>query len=74
MSNSLAVAHQVPLSMGILQVRTLEWDASPSSRGSSQPRNQTRISCISCIGRQVLYHWEAQGEEGASDTLDPWEW
>ena len=29
----------------------------PSSRGSSQPRNQTRVSYISCIGRQVLYHW-----------------
>ena len=29
----------------------------PSSRGSSQPRNQTRISYVSCIGRQVLCHW-----------------
>ena len=28
----------------------------PSSRGSSQPRDQTHISCISCTGRQVLYH------------------
>ena len=27
-----------------------------SSRGSSQPRKQTRVSCISCIGRQILYH------------------
>ena len=26
----------------------------PSFRGSSRPRNQT---CISCIGRQILYHW-----------------
>ena len=26
--------------------RILEWGAYPSSRGSSQPRNQTRISCI----------------------------
>jgi len=31
---------------GILQERILEWVAMPSSRGSSQPRNQTRISCI----------------------------
>ena len=23
---------------------------------SSQPRNQTQVSCISCIGRWVLYH------------------
>ena len=29
---------------GILQVRILEWVAMPSSRGSSQPRDQTHIS------------------------------
>ena len=29
------VAHQAPLSMGILQARILEWIAMPSSRGSS---------------------------------------
>ena len=31
---------------GILQARILEWLAIPFSRGSSQPRNQTRVSCI----------------------------
>ena len=31
---------------GILQVRILEWVACPFSRGSSWPRNQTRVSCI----------------------------
>ena len=30
----------------ILQARTLEWIAMPSSRVSSQPRNQTHVSCI----------------------------
>ena len=40
------VAHQVPLSMGILQARILEWVAMPSSRGSSQPRDHTQISHI----------------------------
>ena len=34
-----SVAHQAPLSMGILQARILEWVAMPSSRGSSQPRD-----------------------------------
>ena len=29
---------------GILQARTLEWVAVPSSRGSSQPRNRTQVS------------------------------
>ena len=42
---------------GILQVRILEWAAMPSSRASSQPRDWTCISYVSCIGRQVLYHW-----------------
>ena len=31
---------------GILQARILEWVAFPSSRGSSQPRNRTGVSCI----------------------------
>ena len=39
---------------GISQPRILEWVAISSFRGSSQPRNWTRISYIS---RQVLYHW-----------------
>ena len=34
---------------GILQARILEWTAMPSSRWSSQPRNQTHISYVSCI-------------------------
>ena len=32
---------------GILQARVLEWVAYPFSSGSSQPRNRTRLSCIS---------------------------
>ena len=31
---------------GILQARILEWVAVPFSRGSSQPRNRTQVSCI----------------------------
>ena len=42
---------------GILQARILEWVAVPSSRGPSQSRDWTRVSYVSCIGRQVLYHW-----------------
>ena len=30
----------------ILQARILEWVAFPFSRGSSQPRDQTQVSCI----------------------------
>ena len=38
---------------GISQARILEWVAISFSRGSSQPRDWT---CISCIGRWILYH------------------
>ena len=41
---------------GISQARILEWVAIPSSKGSLQPRDQTQVSHISYIGRQVLYH------------------
>ena len=47
-----AVACQAPLCMGIHQARILEWVAMPSSRGSSQPRDQTLVSHIA--GR-ILY-------------------
>ena len=42
---------------GILQARILEWVAISSSRGSPPPRYRTCISCVFCIGRQILYHW-----------------
>ena len=48
---------------GIFRARMLEWVAISSSRGFSQHRDRTGVSCISCIGRQILYHratWEAQ--------------
>ena len=31
---------------GILQAKILEWVAFPFSRGSSQPRDRTQVSCI----------------------------
>ena len=33
------------LCLGILQARILEWVEMPSSRGSSQPKDRTQISC-----------------------------
>ena len=53
---------------GLSQARILECVAISSSGGSSQPREQTQVSCISCIGRQILYYcatWEAQLGTGA---------
>ena len=31
--------------------------ATSSSRGSSWLRDRIQVSCISCIGSQILYHW-----------------
>ena len=39
---------------GILQTRLLEWVAIHSSRGSSQPRDGTCVSYVSCFGRWVF--------------------
>ena len=38
---------------GILQSRILEWVAMPSSRGSSQPRGQTQVSCMCLCGEDL---------------------
>ena len=39
----------------IFQARILEWIAMSFSRQSSQPRDRTHVSYVSCIGRGVLY-------------------
>ena len=35
--------------LGILQARVLKWIAMPSSMGSSQPRDRTWVSWVSCF-------------------------
>ena len=52
------VARQVPVSIGILHIRILEWVAVPFSRGSSQPlgSNPGLLHC-----RQILYSLSHQG-------------
>ena len=51
------IACQAPLSIEFFQARILEWVAISYSRGSSRPRDQTHVSCVSCTGREILYHW-----------------
>ena len=41
---------------GIVQVRLLKWVAMPFCSGSSWPRAWTHVSCVSYIGRKVLYY------------------
>ena len=52
---------QALLSVGIPRQEYLEWVAISFSRGSSWPRDGT---CISCAGRQVLYHWAMREAPG----------
>jgi len=40
---------------GLLQARIMEWVDFSFSRGSSQLRDQTHVSYVSCVGRWVLY-------------------
>ena len=52
--------------LGTSQVRILEWVAISFSRESPRCRDQTQVSCVSYVDRQVLYHcvtWEAQNTE-----------
>ena len=49
---------------GIVQAKILEWVAIPSSRGSSQPRNQTQVSCIA---GEFFTIWATRGA-----LLKPW--
>ena len=50
----------------ILQVRILEWEAIPFSRGSSQPRDQTQVSHI--VG--VLYIFAEKALEDYEHQID----
>ena len=54
--NLWTVAHQPPLSMEFPQARILEWVAMPSSRGSSWPRDRTRVSHASGAASRFS-HW-----------------
>ena len=61
------IARQAPLPMGILQARILEWVAISFSRGSSQPRDQTRVFCIA--GR-LFTLWATKGSYNKLLTND----
>ena len=72
MSNSLRPLWTSPPGSsdhGIFQARILGWVTISFARGSSRPRDQTHISCDSCISRWFLYHWatsEAYSRLGSS--------
>ena len=45
------------LDHGVSEARILEWVATSFSSGYFWPRDGTHVLRISCIGRQILYHW-----------------
>ena len=56
---------QAPLSMGYSWQEYWRMLPFPTPEASSQPRERTRISCVSCIGRWVVFHctsWISMGE------------
>ena len=70
-------ACQAPLSMGILQARTLEWVAKPSSRGSSQCRDWTQVSRITgglftvWTTMETQEHWSGKPIPSPRDLPNP---
>ena len=65
---------QAPLPMGILQARTLEWVAMPSSRRSSQPRDQTQVSHIAIRFFTIWAMKEAQFPLGLTGLISLLVW
>ena len=59
LATSWTIAHQAPLSMGILQARILEWVAMPSSRGRIFPAQGLNPGLLHC--RWILYYLSHQG-------------
>ena len=62
---------------GILQARLLEWTVVPFSRGSSQPSDQTQVSCIagrgftSWVTREAQEYWSGKPIPSPVDRPDP---
>jgi len=62
---------------GILQIRILEWVAISFSRGSSQPRDRTQVSCTAegfftiWTTRAAQEHWNGQPTASPRDLPNP---
>ena len=58
---------------GISQARILEWVAMPSSRGSSQPKDQSHVSCVSCIAGGFFTHWVISEFKHSNKEIDSYQ-
>ena len=52
---------------GILEAGILGWVVISFSRGSSLPRGRTQVSCL---GRQILYHWATWEAFGSATVFE----
>ncbi|CAI9159961.1 unnamed protein product [Rangifer tarandus platyrhynchus] len=55
---------------GIFQTRILGWVAMPSFRGSSPPRDRTRVSCTGGRLFTTSTTWEAHSKVSGEDQID----
>ena len=62
------VAHQAPLSMGILQARILEWVAMPTLRGSSNPGIEPRSLAMKADSCSIPRSGRFPGERNAAHS------
>ena len=58
---------------GISQARILEWVAMPSSRASSQPKDQSHVSCVSCIAGGFFPHWVIREFKHSNKEIDSYQ-
>ena len=72
MSDSLTVTHQALLYIGFFRQEYWNGLSCPSSRGFSQPRDQTQLSCISCVAGGI-FMCLIEREQHASERTRPWD-
>ena len=53
------------------EARILETVAISCSKGSSQPRDQTTVPSVSCIGRRILSHWVTEAALRMAQVENP---
>ena len=58
----------------IFQTGILEWVAISFSRESSQARDQTGVSWVSCIGKQILHHYAISLKRSITIHTSLFEW
>ena len=61
-----------PPGSSVHEILQAEWAAISSSRGSSPPRDRTRVSYVSRIGRQVLFLPAPPGKSSHLPLVNPY--